>query len=305
MNKLEANVSLLIITFFAAIQYAFLGGVPDSVSHFSFLCITNLLGFVITLVLFFSELFRLDKKQIKESFILSAELFGFNIFMLLGTAGVGATVSASVLSGYFVFIAIISFLFFKQIPTKNTVAGIVLVLLGLFFLMNADVGALWDVHILYLIIADIFFSIYIITTGRFTAGSNPSILALGQMLFNFLFALVCWAGECVVNKTPMTLPADPGFWGSVIFIALFIRVIYGVVQIYAQRYVSPLNTSLIFSTEILMTMAMSPVLAALFGTAPEVITPIRIAGGVVMVLGVLLADATVYDAVKRRLRRAK
>ena len=31
--------------------------VPDTVSHFSFLCITNLVGFVITLALFFSELF--------------------------------------------------------------------------------------------------------------------------------------------------------------------------------------------------------------------------------------------------------
>lgn len=304
MNKLEANVSLLIITFFAAIQYAFLGGVPDSVSHFSFLCITNLLGFLITLALFFSELFRLDKKQVKESFILSAELFGFNIFMLLGTAGVGATVSASVLSGYFVFIAIISFLFFKQVPTWNTIAGIVLVLLGLFFLMNADVGALMNVHILYLIVADIFFSVYIITTGKFTSGSNPSILAMGQMLFNFLFSLLFWAGESIVKKTPMTLPSDPAFWGSVIFIALFIRGIYGVVQIYAQRYVSPLNTSLIFSTEILMTMAMSPILAALFGTEPEVITSIRIVGGVVMVAGVLMADSTVFEAVKKAVKKA-
>ena len=64
MNKLEANISLVIITFFAAIQYVFLSGVPDTVSHFSFLCITNLVGFVITLALFFSELFRVDKKQI-------------------------------------------------------------------------------------------------------------------------------------------------------------------------------------------------------------------------------------------------
>ena len=71
---------------------------------------------------------------------------------------------------------------------------------------------------------------------------------------------------------------------------------------YAQRYVSPLNTSLIFSTEIIITMLMSPVLALLFGTQPERITALRLAGAGVMVLGILLADPSVTGALKRRLR---
>ncbi len=53
MNKTEASVSLIIITFFSASQYAFLAGVPDSVSQFSFLFITGLVGFLITFALFF------------------------------------------------------------------------------------------------------------------------------------------------------------------------------------------------------------------------------------------------------------
>ena len=46
MNKTEASVSLFTITFFAAVQYAFLAGVPDSVSHFAFLFITGIVGFL-------------------------------------------------------------------------------------------------------------------------------------------------------------------------------------------------------------------------------------------------------------------
>ena len=56
MNKLEANISLLLITFFASIQYAFLAGVPAEVSQFSFLCVTNLVGFLIMLLFFYREL---------------------------------------------------------------------------------------------------------------------------------------------------------------------------------------------------------------------------------------------------------
>ena len=113
MNPLEANVSLFIITFFAAIQYAFLSGVPASVSHFAFICVTNLVGFLIVLAMFFNELFRLDVKLVKQSAILSAELFGFNLFILLGAKNMDATVTACVLSSYFIFVPLFSFLLFN------------------------------------------------------------------------------------------------------------------------------------------------------------------------------------------------
>ena len=304
MNKREANVSLFIITFFAAIQYAFLEGVPDSVSHFAFLCVTNLIGFLLTLAVFFSELFRVDRKQIRQSLLLSLELFGFNVFLLLGSS-VGATVSACVLSAYFVFLPLLSLLLFKFKSDKMTLCAVGVVLAGLALMMLEDPAGLKDIHFLYLLIADVFFALYILTVGRFTAGSNPSILAMGQMLFNCLIALLFWVGQSAIQKTPLSLPTDSAFWGSAIFIGFFIRGLYCIVQMFAQRYVSPLNTSLIFSTEIIITMLMSPVLALLFGTQPERITPLRLAGAGVMVLGILLADPSVTGALKRRLRHEK
>ncbi|MBQ8971440.1 MAG: hypothetical protein IJ073_09100, partial [Lachnospiraceae bacterium] len=100
MNKLEANLMLFFITFYAAIQYAFLAGVPEDISQFSFLFITNLVGFLIMLLFFFGELFRLDKIQVVQSLVLALELIGVNVFMLSGSAAAGAMVSASVLSAY-------------------------------------------------------------------------------------------------------------------------------------------------------------------------------------------------------------
>ena len=304
MNKLEANVSLFIITFFAAIQYAFLQGVPYTVSHFAFLCVTNLIGFLLTLAVFFSELFRVDKKQIKQSLLLSLELFGFNVFLLLGSS-VGATVSACVLSAYFVFLPLLSLLLFRIKSDRMTLCAIGVVLAGLALMMCDDLAGLRDIHFLYLLLADVFFALYILTVGKFSAGSNPSILAMGQMLFNCLIALLFWMGESAIRKVAPSLPTDPAFWGSAIFIGFFIRGLYGIVQMFAQRYVSPLNTSLIFSTEIIITMLMSPLLALLFGTQAEPITPFRLAGAVVMVLGILLADPSVIGAWKRRLGHGK
>ena len=301
MNRLEANVSLLIITFFAAIQYVFLAWVPESVSHFAFLCVTNLLGFLMALAFFFGELFRLDLKQVGQSFVMAGELVAFNLFLLLGASGVGPTITAAVLSAYFVLIVVLSFLLFRRRPDKASLWGSGVVLLGLFFMMDADLMGLWNKYILYLILADAAFALYIITAGHYAASSNPSILALGQMLFCFLCALLFWVGEAFLFGTPLSLPTDAEFWGSVIYTSVFIRGLYSIIQIYAQRYVSPLNTSLIFSTEIVMTLAVSPLLAHLFGTAPETITPLRIVGSAVMVMGILMTEPSFMEAVRRRL----
>ena len=305
MNKLSANISLYIITFFAAVQYAFLSNVPDTVSNFAFLAVTNLIGFLITFAVFFRELNRLDKKQVKQSFVLSLELFAFNVFLLLGSRGMGATVVACVLSSYFAFIVILSFLVFHKAPDKNKVVAIFIVLVGVFFMMDANLMGLMDLHILYLIAADLFFALYLLTAEQYATTSNPSLLAMGQTLFNFFIALACWIGECLFKGNALSLPSDPAFWGSVFFISFFIRGLYGIVQIYAQRYVSPLNVSLIFSTEIIMTMAVSPLLVMLFQVEPEKITPLRILGALIMLCGILTADSSVTDAIKRRLSRGK
>ncbi len=305
MNKLSANISLYIITFFAAVQYAFLSNVPDTVSNFAFLAVTNLIGFLITFAVFFRELSRLDRKQVTQSIVLSLELFAFNVFLLLGSRGMSATVVACVLSSYFAFIVILSFLIFHKVPDKNKVIAVFIVLLGVFFMMDANVMGLLNLHILYLIAADAFFALYLLTAEQYATTSNPSLLAMGQTLFNFLIALICWIVESALGGLPLSLPADPAFWSSVFFISFFIRGLYGIVQIYAQRYVSPLNVSLIFSTEIIMTMAVSPLLVMLFGVEPEEITPLRVLGALVMVCGILIADSGVTDAVRRRLSHGK
>ena len=299
MNKLEANLSLLSITFFASIQYVFLIWIPDTVPHFAFLCITNLVGLVMTLAFFFGELFRLDMKQVVQSMVLSAELVVFNIFLLLGVSGLGSTMTNALLSTNFVFITLIAFLLYRQVPDKGTMLGVGTVLLGLFVMTGADVSELWNTSTLYLMVSNIAFAFYIVSVGAYSSTSNPSIIAMGQMFFCFVFALVLWAGEVVLTGKPFALPASPKFWGSVIYISFFIRGLYGIVQVYAQRYTTPLNTALIFSTEIIMTMALSPVIAVMLGTEPEVITWPNIIGGVIMVAGIVMTEPQFFAAVRR------
>ena len=305
MNKFEANISLLAITFFASVQYAFLAWVPDSVPHFAFLCITNLLGFLMSLMFFFGELFRLDFRQVKQSMILSAELIVFNLFLIVGVAKFGSTLTDAFMSMDFIFISVIMFLVYRSIPARETIYGAVLVFIGLYLMTDAQYSKLLNWNVVYLLISEIAFSSYIITIGAFSASSNPSIIAMGQMFFCFLFSLFLWGAEVYVKGLPFTLPNDVAFWGSVIYVSFFIRGLYTVIQTYAQRYITPLNTSLVFSTEVVMTTLTSPIFARFLGTAADVITLPKIIASLLIVLGVITAEPAFFGAVKRLFVRAK
>lgn len=303
MNKLEANLSLIIITFFAGIQYVFLANVPSSVPSFAFLAITNLFGFLFTFAFFFKELFRLDKRQLLQSIFLAAELFGFNIFLLLGSAGLPASVSSCIVAAYFVFVPVFMLLF-RQKVTGNSLAGAAVVVGGVFFALEVNLSGVSNIHVLYLVAADLCFALYLVTVDKYCTKASPSILAMGQMLFGFLFSLFAWVVQTILTGENLSLPADTDFWTGVIFISFFIRGLYSVVQIYAQRYVSALNTSLIFSTELVFTIFMSPILALLFGTPSEHLTFFKLAGCALIVFGVLVADGSILPC-KRRITDVK
>ena len=303
MNKIEANISLFAITFFAAIQYVFLAGVPAGLSHFAFMCVTNLIGFLMTFAFFFGELFRLDNRQIIQSMILSAELIGFNLFMLMGVKQIEPAVASAVISSYFVFILIFDAVFYHKKPSSMSIVSVISVLIGLFLMINADIKSLLNIDILYLIISNIFFAVYVMSVGHYASSSNPSILAMGQMFFCFIFALILWIGEAIFTDTKFALPTNKEFWVGVFYISFFIRGLYGIIQIYAQRYVSPLNTSLIFSSEIVMTMLVSPVIAAMFNIAPEVITSFKIAGSILIIFGLLVIEPELINKIRSFLQK--
>lgn len=300
MNKLEANLSLIIITFFAGIQYAFLANVPSGVSAFAFLFVTNLFGFLFTFAFFFRELFRLDKRQLLQSIFLAAELFGFNLFLLLGSGGLSASVTSCIVAAYFVFVPMFMLLF-RQKVSRNSLIGAAVVIGGLFLALKIDLSDFLNIHVLYLLVADICFALYLVNVGKYCTKANPSILAMGQMFFGFLFALTAWIVQALLTGADLKLPGDADFWSGVVFISFFIRGLYSVVQIYAQRYVSALNVALIFSTELVFTIFMSPVLSLLFGFPAENLTLFKVAGCAIIVVGVLIADGSIFSILKSNL----
>lgn len=297
------------ITFFASIQYVFIGGVSDEYSPFGFQCITNLVGFAIMVVMFFGtivrEMYRLTKSDILHGIILSLERTGFTTLSLIGVSGAGATVSACILSSYFVFIPVIAFFTKKEKPRKNIVIASVLAVIGLGMVGGFDVEAFFDIHTLALIAADICFALYTYSVGKFTTNTSPTFLAMGQMMWCSVITLILWGAESLIEGQSMSLPSSPAFIICLFYVGIFLKGIYTISQIHSQRYISPIETSLIFSTEIIMTMICSPLLGIIFGLPKEDITILRVVGGLLVIGGILIADDNIFRKVKSVFRRQK
>ena len=298
MNKIEANIALFAVMFFAAVQYGFLAGVPADLSQFAFLCITNLVGFFMAFAFFFGELFRLDVIQIKQSAILSLELIGFNLFLMMGAQHIAPVVVSSIVSGYFIFILIFEIIFEHKFPDKFSVISVFTVLTGLFLMMNADMASLFNIYILYILLSDICVAVYVMHIGKFASSSNPAILAMGQMFFCFIFSLILWIGEIFFTDVTFSLPTDRDFWVGVIYISFFVRFFDSIIRIYAQKYISPLNTALINSSGLVITLFVSPMISPLFGLESEKITLFKMIGSIFIILGIMIMEPGFFAAVK-------
>ena len=218
-----------------------------------------------------------------------------------------STTISSVVSAYFIFIPVIEYMLFKTVPKLNIIIAIILVFIGIPLIVGLKAENFQNRRMLFLLLADLTIALNIITIGHFAKGSNPAILGMGQTFFIAIIAYICWIIECRLGKSSMRLPKEPIFWGSAIFIGCFIRAFYTVIQTYAQRYISPVNAALIFSSEIIMTLLFSGfVYRFLFNESySEVITIPKAIGAMLMLAGILISEIDFTAYIPKKLKEVR
>ena len=290
-----ATFGLIFITFLAAIQYFFLSNVPDSVSTFCFLCITNAIGMAILGLVQFRKIKSISKETLKKGLVFALELTGFNFFTVMGSRNMDAVMVSSIVSLYFIFITPLLILLRKKVNFFSSVATVIAII-ALLLMFQADTSALFSsVNALYLILADIFFAAYVVAVSVLGEGEDSVQLSFSQMFFGAILAFCGWGIECFMGKSTFSLPQDYVFWTCALFMGIFIRALYGVIQIWSQKYVSALKASLIFASEIIITLAASPILCALFGMEYQKATFFQVVGCFLFIIATLMVDETIMS----------
>ena len=288
-----ATLGLIFITFLAAIQYVFLRNVPDSVSTFSFVCITNLIGLVILGLARPKKILSIPGKTIRKGILFAVELTGFSFFLLLGSQHMDAVVTSSVVSLYFVFITPMLLLLKKRVNFFSGIATVIAII-ALLLMFGADTETLFSsVDVVYLIIADLFFASYVVSVSILGDSEDSAQLTLSQMFFASIFALVGWVAECIFSGKSFSLPTQTSFWVSALFFGIFIRAVYGLIQISAQKHVSALKASLIFSAEIIITLLTNPIMCRLLHMEYTPATVFQVLGAFLLIIATLMVDESI------------
>ena len=291
-NKtLLSTLGLVMITVWSAVQYLFYSNVPGDISTFEFLFLTNVCGCLILALTQLRHLKRISRGTVKKAVALSFIQLFLNFFIVLGSRNMDPVIISSVMGLYFIFVTPLLLLLRQKVSFRSGVATVV-ALIALLLVFNADFeGVFASANVIFLVIADVFFATYIVFISFVTEGEDPQAMAIVQMASCAVLSLAAWIIDAkAFNHGSLSVSLDPKFWISVLFIGIFIRALYSVIQFAAQKNVPPVNASLIFASEIVITLILNPLLSRLFGTSYEPATVFQIIGCVLFVVAVLICN---------------
>ncbi len=278
---------LLVVAFFWGFTFIVVKEAIAEVGVYPFLFFRFTLSFFLMLLIFAKKIPRVDKFVVFAGSVLGAFLFLAYAFQTTGLAYTSASNAGFITGLNGIFVPTLSILIFKHMPKPLTVLGILLATAGLFLLS----GGHWDGFnrgdVLVMFCA-IFVALHILFTGRYAPITDVYLLATVQIGVVALFSLPFAISS--LSSLPSVIP--PSVWRAVVFTGLFATVFAFVAQTRAQRVTPPARAALILLTESLF----CAITARFFGG--ERLSAVSLAGGILIVVGVALAELRLREAAK-------
>ncbi|MFJ8218908.1 DMT family transporter [Bacillus cereus] len=276
--QLKADLGLLLVTFFwgASILLTKVG--LEGIEEYNLIALRFIIAFLLSGLIFYKHLFKIDFKTVKHAFILASVLFIVYIFATFGTKYTSVSNAGFLLCLTVIFIPILSAIFLKHIPEKKVIVGIFLTIIGIGLLTLTSEFKIGNGDI-FCILSALFYAIHVIITGSVTKHVNSIALGVVQLGFVGLFSLIF----SFIIETPK-LPSTTNSWLIILALSIFCTAVAFIVQVIAQQYTTPTHTGLIFSLE--------PVFSAGFAFVftGETLTGKGYLGATLILVSVLIAE---------------
>jgi len=278
-KQFKADLALLLVTIGWGSSFLLSKNALADLETYNFLGVRFTLAFLVSGILFFNRMIKVDKRTLKLGGVMGAVLF---LHYALQTVGLNITTvskSAFITGTNVVMVPIFSALLIKRMPQKSAVLGVVFAFVGMGLLtLNAGAFSLNIGDVLTFFCAAVF-ALYIILVGKYTVEVESVSFAVIQIGvvggLSWVFSFLC--------ENPH-LPTTTGSWVNIGFLALACTSIAFIVQSVAQRHTSPTHTALIYSGE--------PVFAAIFAfiVAGEMLGTKGLIGAGLILMGMLVAE---------------
>ncbi len=272
MKNSTALISLFLVSVIWGATFPIVKASLDFITPMGFITLRFLLASLVLLLFYFKRVLR-NKDAFKASFILGIFLFLGYTFQTIGLKYTSSSNAGFITGLYVVFTPLFARFIVKERLTWRVGVALVLSLLGLYFLSGISGFNFGDLLELLCAIA---YGIHVSLIGKFSREKDSATLTIMQLFFVFLLSSIWWGGEGFpVEFTPFLA-------FGIILTGIFASAIGILLQVKAQRQISPSRAAIIFTTE--------PVFAGLFSFLflGEMFTALGIFGAALILLGMLL-----------------
>jgi drug/metabolite transporter (DMT)-like permease len=177
-------------------------------------------------------------------------------------------------------VPIISHFFIKEKINRNSVIGVVLAFIGLWFL-NYSSSFSFNLGDFLVLLCAFSFAMHIISVGLFSKKLDYVLLAIVQITVVFLLSLLM---ALIYERPAIHLSYSADIWWSIVITGVFATAFAFYMQNRFQRYSTATKTAIIFSGE--------PIFAAVFAyfLLGEKVGLIAWVGGLLIIFGMIISQ---------------
>lgn len=292
-EKLKANVLLFIVVLFWGMTFPLQKIIlTDGISPVFYNFIRFIIATAIIGIFGIKQIRKTTQNELLKGLILGAFLASAYIFQTWGLVYTSSSKSAFITALYVTFVALLSSIIEKRMPTVLQIMAFGISIFGLYLLTTPNVSSFNFGDLLTLLCA-IMFALHVVFISVFTENSKINEVGL---LFPQLFA-VAMANLVLVPFIPGDITLNVPVIAVAIFTALFASIFAVAVQLRYQKHLGSISASLIYVGE--------PAFALLFSVIilGENVVFLKGIGLVIMLIGVTFGSVSSTMKLQRKDRR--
>jgi drug/metabolite transporter (DMT)-like permease len=298
MTKTENNILLFSITLCWAGSYVFIKNLPPDLSSFAYLTLTTGIAAVILIAVFWRQLLKVKFSTIKKGFLLSLLLTANLLMEKEGLKYIPAS-NASFLAALTILIVPVLLLMFRVKPSKNNMAGAIVIVLGLCLANGFSFYGFANRGTSFMLLACLCSAVYIILACRFAKQENPLLIGIVKMFFTAISGYLLWLFEN--PATFFSIVYTNELLSSIFILAFFTKAYAYIIPMFSQKYASPINVTIIASTEPIVTLLLAVLLPVAFG-GTETLSVFSMTGAMIIAFGAVIAGT---DFLQSRVKPAE
>ncbi|HAJ32411.1 MAG TPA: multidrug DMT transporter permease [Candidatus Atribacteria bacterium] len=280
MKSIQAEIYLLGIVIIWGSTFAIIKNILNLIPPYTFLAYRFLLATLVLMIIFWKKIGGINKIILRKGSLIGTFLFLGYTFQTVGIKYTSATKAGFITGLSVVLVPIISHFFIKEKINRNSVIGVVLAFIGLWFL-NYSSSFSFNLGDFLVLLCAVSFALHIISVGLYIKKMDYVLLVIVQLATVFILSLLM---AIIFERPAIHLSYPSSVWWAIMLTGVFATALAFYIQNRFQRYSTATKTAIIFSGE--------PIFGAIFAylLLGEKVGLIAWAGGLLIIFGMIISQ---------------